>query len=80
MPLITDARVEAGTLRSMTCVAPKDLRYSSFLSEAVVMMGEKPESFASWITEWFPLWPTELDPPTTKMGFPAYFPLSSGFN
>ena len=25
-----------------------------------------------------PLWPTELDPPRTKKGIPAYFPLPSG--
>ena len=93
MPLISDARVEAEILRSMTCVAPIDLRYSACLREAVVMMGENPESFASWIAErlmllvnYFsticylnlPFWPTELDPPITRKGFPAYFPLPSG--
>ena len=51
MPLIADTRVEADILRSMTCVAPIDLRNSACLREAVVMMGENPESFASWIAE-----------------------------
>ena len=51
MPLISFARLEAEILRSMTCVAPIDLRYSVCLREAVVMMGENPESFASWIPE-----------------------------
>ena len=51
MPLISDARVEAEILRSMMCVAPIDLRYSECLREAVVMIGENPESFASWIAE-----------------------------
>lgn len=49
MLLISDARAEAEILRSMTCVAPIDLRESACLGEAVVMMGENPESFASWI-------------------------------
>lgn len=48
-------RVEAETLRSMTCVGPIDLRYSACLREAVVMMGEKPESYASWIAGWLML-------------------------
>ena len=51
MPLISDTRAEAEILRSMTCVAPIDLRNSACLREAVVMMGENPESFASWIAE-----------------------------
>lgn len=33
--------------RSMTCVTPMDFRYASLCSDAVAMMGEKPESFAS---------------------------------
>jgi hypothetical protein len=32
------------------CVAPIDLRKSVCFRDAVVMMGENPESFASWIT------------------------------
>lgn len=44
---ISDARVEAEILRSMTCVAPIDLRNSACLRDAVVIMGEKPDSFAS---------------------------------
>lgn len=51
--LITDSRSESETLQLMTCVAPIDLRYSACLSEAVVMMGEKPESFVSWIDTGF---------------------------
>lgn len=34
--------------RSTTCVAPSDLRSSVLCVDAVVMMGEKPESFANW--------------------------------
>ena len=93
MPLISDTRAEAEILRSMTCVAPIDLRNSACLREAVVMIGENPESFASWIAERLvlrvnsffdrrylnlPFWPTELDPPRIKMGFPPYFPSPSG--
>ena len=48
---ISDARAEAEALRSMTWVAPRDLRYSACLRDAVVMIGEKPESFASWRAE-----------------------------
>ena len=44
---ISAARAEAEILRSMTCVAPRNLRDSVCLREAVVMMGEKPDSFAS---------------------------------
>ena len=51
MLLTSDARAEAEILRSMTCVAPIDLRDSACLREAVAMMGENPESFASWIAE-----------------------------
>ena len=51
MALISDTRLDAEILRSMTCVAPIDLRNSVCLREAVVMMGENPESFASWIPE-----------------------------
>ena len=40
---------ESGSLRSMTSVAPKDLRKVSFCFEATVIMGEKPESLANWI-------------------------------
>lgn len=36
-------------LRSITCVAPRDLRRSVLLREAVVMIGLKPDSFASWM-------------------------------
>ena len=51
MTLISETRAEARILRSMTCVAPIDLRNSACLREAVVMMGENPDSFASWIAE-----------------------------
>ena len=47
--MTSDARLDAEMLRSITCVAPIDLRFSACLREAVVMMGENPESFASWI-------------------------------
>lgn len=36
-------------LRSRTAVAPIDFRYSVFLRDAVVIIGEKPEILASWI-------------------------------
>lgn len=36
-------------LRSTTCVAPNALSRSALCNDAVVMMGEKPESFANWI-------------------------------
>ena len=51
MPPISDARAEAEALRSITCVAPRDLRISVCLRDAVVMIGENPESLASCITE-----------------------------
>lgn len=35
--------------RSTTCVAPIALSRSALCSDAVAMMGEKPESFANWI-------------------------------
>jgi hypothetical protein len=47
MVLISDVRAEPETLRSMTCVAPRDLRVSACWRDAVTMMGEKPESLAS---------------------------------
>jgi len=31
-------------------VAPRDWRYDACLSEAVVMIGEKPENLANWMT------------------------------
>lgn len=37
-------------LRSNTWVAPRDLRKSVCLSDAVVIMGENLESLASWMT------------------------------
>lgn len=54
------------------------------------MIGENPDSFASWITggvrvevkvammqlnSYSPYCPTEDEPPRTTIGFPAYFPL-----
>ncbi len=36
-------------LRSTTCVAPRDLRRSVLLREAVVMIGLKPDNLASWM-------------------------------
>ena len=47
----SDARAVEEILRSMTCVAPRDLSDSACLRDAVVMMGEKPDSFASWTAE-----------------------------
>lgn len=41
----------AGRRLSNTCVAPSDLRNASCLGEAVVMIGEKPERRASWMTK-----------------------------
>ena len=37
-------------LRSRTVVAPMDLRKSVCVREAVVIIGENPDSFASWMT------------------------------
>jgi len=37
-------------LRSRMAVAPMDLRESVCLGDAVVMIGENPEIFASWMT------------------------------
>lgn len=51
MALISETKAEPVILRSMTWVAPRALRLSACLGEAVVMMGEKPESLASWIAE-----------------------------
>ena len=45
----SEMMVDAGSLRSSTAVAPSDLRRGSLCNEAVVMMGEYPESFAIWI-------------------------------
>ena len=42
-------RSDSGKCLSMTWVAPKDLRKPAFLMEAVVMMGLKPDSLASWM-------------------------------
>ena len=44
--LTSDRRSE---FRSTTCVAPSDFKKSVFFVEAVVMIGEKPESFANWM-------------------------------
>jgi hypothetical protein len=52
-PVISDISAEiAGKwrLRSMTCVAPIDLRAWVCLMELVVMMFEKPASLENWIT------------------------------
>ena len=38
--------------RSITCIAPRDLRYASLCFEAVAMMGEKPFMRAAWIAAW----------------------------
>ena len=65
---ISDARAEAEALRSMTWVAPRDLRSSACLRDAVVMIGEKPESFASWRAEWSTLHANSL----LKSGIAAY--------
>lgn len=70
--------------RSRTCVAPRDLTYASLRADAVVMIGEKPESFASWIAgDWcetisdksyrsygkcIPCCPTEDEPPIMRIG------------
>ena len=41
---------ESGMVRSTMWVAPRDLRYSSCRFDAVVIMGEKPDILANWIT------------------------------
>jgi hypothetical protein len=71
--------------RDKTCVAPSDLRKSVCFSEAVAMIGEKPDSRANWMavayfqrlqattqTVFSPYWPTEVEPPKTTNGWPAY--------
>ncbi len=46
--LVTSAWIAAAeSVRSMTCVAPSDLRKASWRREAVAMMGKKPESFVT---------------------------------
>jgi len=66
----------------------------AFLSDAVVMIGENPESLASWMAVrgrmsiepmWMggvrlslPIWPTDDAPPKITMGFPLYLPTVSG--
>lgn len=50
MLAISEAKEDAGVLRSMTWVAPRDLRKSVFRNDAVVIIGEKPESLANWMT------------------------------
>ena len=47
MALTLDARSALETLRSITCVAPRALRSSACWRDAVVIMGENPESLAS---------------------------------
>lgn len=42
-------RAAAESVRSRTCVAPREMRSSLLCGDAVVMMGEKPDSFASWM-------------------------------
>ena len=44
------------SLRSRTCVAPREKSQSWLWSEAVVMMGEKPDNLASWIAVWRKSW------------------------
>ena len=54
VPPVMSCRVlriaEEGRERSRTCVAPRDLSSDSFFREAVVMIGEKFWSRASWMT------------------------------
>ena len=45
--LITAMRDGVSEFLSRTCVAPRDFRYSAFLREAVVMIGEKPDNLAN---------------------------------
>jgi len=47
---ISAARDSEDELRSRTAVAPMDLRKSVCVREAVVIIGENPDSFASWMT------------------------------
>jgi len=47
---ISAARDSVDRFRSRMVVAPMDLRDSVCLRDAVVMIGENPESFASWMT------------------------------
>lgn len=49
MLLISERRAALSRLRSRMWVAPIALSASLCVSDAVVMMGEKPDSFASWI-------------------------------
>jgi len=47
---ISAARDSEDELRSRTVVAPMDLRKSVCVREAVVIIGENPDRFASWMT------------------------------
>ena len=70
-------------LRSRTAVAPIDFRCSVFLRDAVVIMGENPDIFASWMAGsgqeynsggrryYQPFWPTDVAPPSITSGVPA---------
>ena len=50
MDVMAEGRLESGVvMRSRMWVAPRDLRNASFFKDAVVMMGECPESFATWM-------------------------------
>jgi len=47
---ISAARDSEDEFRSRMVVAPMDLRKSVCVREAVVIIGENPDSFASWMT------------------------------
>ena len=51
MAFTLSAREDRGNDRSMVCVAPRDLTKSLLRGDRVAMMGEKPESLASWMAE-----------------------------
>ena len=47
--LISARMASSERARSRTCVAPRDLRYASCLSEDVVIIGEKQFNLAAWM-------------------------------
>jgi hypothetical protein len=49
MLAMEEANEEAGVLRSIKWVAPMDSRKAALCGEAVVMIGEKPETLANWM-------------------------------
>lgn len=80
----------AESVRLRTCVVPREMSKSLLCKDAVVMIDEKPESFASWMAVWgeacgygaqvgghwgyIPYCPREDAPPIMTMGWFAYLP------